>query len=207
MVMKSVRFQFAGLFAGLAAFSLLATVTAQAQGTASAPAAANKPVQPSETKEFGDWTVRCYPVASATPCEMIELLVNKKSGRRVLGVLVIYNQAQNQSLMQIALPLGVMLQNGAVLSSDTYTSGVLHYRICDMQGCYALAPLGNDAIESLGRATKAEMKIVSVDGKKFNIAFSLNGFTAAHSALLELTRKKSSGASLPAGTPSPEPAQ
>jgi len=207
MVMKSVRFRFAGLFTGLAAFSLLATVTAQAQGTASTPAAANKPVQPSETKEFGDWTVRCYPVASATPCEMIELLVNKKSGRRVLGVLVIYNQAQNQSLMQIALPLGVMLQNGAVLSSDTYTSGVLHYRICDMQGCYALAPLGNDAIESLGRATKAEMKIVSVDGKKFNIAFSLNGFTAAHSALLELTRKKSSGASSPAGTPSPEPAQ
>ena len=205
--MKSVRFRFAGLFAGLAAFSLLATVTAQAQGTATAPAAANKPVQPSETKEFGDWTVRCYPTASATPCEMIELLVNKKSGRRVLGVLVMYNQTQNQSLMQVALPLGVMLQNGAVLSSDTYTSGVLHYRLCDVQGCYALAPLGDDAIKSLGRATKAEMKIVSVDGKKFSIAFSLNGFTAAHSALLELTRKKSSTAPSPAGTPSPEPAQ
>ena len=198
--MKSVRFQFAGLFAGLAALSLLATATAQAQTSAPAPVAANKPVQPSETKEFGDWTVRCFPASSATPCEMIELLVNKKSGRRVLGVLIMYNQAQSQSLMQIAMPLGVMLQNGAVLSSDTYTSGVLHYRICDVQGCYAIAPLSDDVVKALGRATKAEMRIVSADGKKFNIAFSLNGFTAAHSALLEMTRQKAPS------TPSTEPA-
>ena len=40
------------------------------------------------------------------------------------------------------MPLGVMLQNGAVLSSDTYTSGVLRYRLCDMQGCYSVARLG-----------------------------------------------------------------
>ena len=196
--MKSVRFRFAGLFAGLAAFSLLATVTAQAQGTASAPAAANKPVQPSETKEFGDWTVRCYPVSSPTPCEMIELLVNKKSGQRVLGVLIVFNAAQNQNVVQIAMPLGVSVQNGAVLSSDTYTSGVLRYRLCDVQGCYAFAPVDEDAIKALKRATKAEMKIVSADGKKINLSFSLNGFSAAYNALLDMTRQKSTAAPAPA---------
>jgi invasion protein IalB len=202
MVMKSVRVRFAGLVAGLAALSFL-TGAALAQESASAPAAANKPVQPSETKNFGDWTVRCYPAASAMPCEMIELLVNKKSGRRVLGVLIIYNQAQNQNLVQIAMPLGVMLQNGAVLSSDTYTSAVLRFRLCDVQGCYTLAPLDDNAVKALGRATKAEMKIVSADGKKVNLSFSLNGFTAAHNALVEMTRQKPAGAPAAATQPGP----
>ena len=129
--MKSVRVRFAGLVAGLAALSFL-TGAALAQESASAPAAANKPVQPSETKNFGDWTVRCFPPSAKIPCQKLELLVNKKSGRRVLGVLIVYNKAQDQYVMQIAMPLGVMVQNGAVLGSDSYTSGVLHYRLCDV---------------------------------------------------------------------------
>lgn len=196
--MKSVRFRFAGLIAGFAALSFLAVAAGAApaknSAPAPAPANANKPAQPSETKEFGDWSVRCYPATSATPCEMIELLVNKKSGRRVLGVLLVYNQARNQNLLQIAVPLGVMLQNGAVLGSDTYTSGVMHFRLCDMQGCYVVAPLDNDAVKAIGQATKAEVKIVSTEGKNFNITFSLNGFTAAYNALLDLTRQKSPAA-------------
>jgi invasion protein IalB len=199
MVMKSIRFRFVGLFAGLTAVSFLAgaaaAVPASAPAQGAAPAAnANKPPQPSVTKEFGDWTVRCYPASAGIPCEMLELLVNKKSGRRVLGILIVYNKAQDQHVMQIAMPLGVMVQNGAVLSSDSYTSGVLHYRFCDIQGCYAIAPLDNDAIKALGRATKAEMRIVSADGKKFNIGFSFNGFTAAHNALLEMMQQKASSA-------------
>ncbi len=192
--MKSVRIRFAGLFAGFAALSLLtgaasAKAASPAKPTPTASADASKPAQPTETKDFGDWTVRCYSASAGTPCEMIELLVNKKSGRRVLGVLIVYNPSNNQNVMQVAMPLGVMLQNGAVLNADTYTSGVLHYRLCDMQGCYALTALDDGAIKALGRATKAQVNIVSADGKKFDIGFSLNGFTAAHSALMDMTRK------------------
>ncbi len=204
--MKSVRFRFASLFAGFAAVSLLASAAAgaPAKGPASAPTNASQPSQPNETKNIGDWTVRCFQAASATPCEMIELFVNKKTNQRVLGVLVVYNQKNNQNLMQIAVPLGVSLQNGAVLSSDTYSSGVMHFRLCDMQGCYTVTPLDNEAIKSLGRASKAAMSIVSADGKKLNIPFSLNGFDAAYAALLDLTRQKASAA--PSTAPSATPA-
>ena len=205
--MKSVRLRFAGLIVGLAAFSLLATPGAAAPAaqpaasSAPAQADANKPVQPDVTQEFGDWTVRCYPISSPAPCEMIEMLVNKKTGRRVLGVVLVYNTSNNQHVMQIALPLGVMLQNGAVLSSDTYTSGVLHFRLCDIQGCYVVAPLDSSAVDQLSRATKAEMQIVSVEGKRFNIAFSLKGFTSAHNALLQLARQKAAGGSTSSSAP------
>jgi invasion protein IalB len=184
MVMKSVRFRFACLFAGLTAISLAAPAPAQNQ----APAA-NKPMEPSETKNFGDWTVRCYPPAAKVPCEMIELLVNKKTGRRVLGLLIVYNKEKDQHVMQIAMPLGVLVQTGAVLSTDTFTSPVLRYRLCDLQGCYAVTGLDDAAIKAFGRATKAEMQIVSAEGKRFKLGFSLNGFTAAHDALLQMMQK------------------
>ncbi|MBU6297716.1 MAG: invasion associated locus B family protein [Alphaproteobacteria bacterium] len=198
--MKSVGIRFAGLVVGLAALSLFVTpdvAAPAAKPAASAPAqsGANKAVQPDVTQEFGDWTVRCYPVSTPAPCEMIEMLVNKKTGRRVLGVVLVYNTSNDQHVMQIAMPLGVMLQSGAVLSSDTFTSNVLHFRLCDIQGCYVVTPLDNSAIDELGKATKAEMQIVSVDGKKFNIAFSLKGFTAAHNSLVQLARQKAAGAS------------
>jgi len=205
--MKSVSIRFSGLIAGFAALSLLAAPALAAP--AAKPAAAtpqqkadpSKPMQPSESKEFGDWSVRCYPVTSASPCEMVELLVNKKTGRRVLSILIAYIPSRDQHVMQIGMPLGVMLQNGAVLNSDTFTSDVLHFRRCDIQGCYVETPIDGASLNALARATKAQMQIVSVDGKKFELAFSLNGFTSAHNALVDLTKQKASGA--PAASPPP----
>lgn len=210
--MKIVRFRLAALFAGLAALSLIGaplTAAAAKPSTAAKPAAPsapaqtdpNKPLKPSEEKAFGDWSVRCYPVSSPSPCEMLEMLVNKKTGRRVLGILVAYIPSRDQHVMQIAMPLGVMLSNGAVLATDTFTSGVLKYRRCDMQGCYVETGIDNNSISAIGRATKAQMQIVSVDGKKFNLTFSLNGFTAAHSALVDLARQKATASAPPSAPP------
>jgi invasion protein IalB len=197
--MKSVRF--AGLIASLAAVTALAVPaalaakapaasTAPAAPAAAAPANPNKPVQPNEVKAFGDWTVRCYPVSSPSPCEMLEIRVAKKTGQRILSVLLAYIPARNEHVIQIAVPLGVALQNGLVLNSDTYKSGVLHFRRCDQLGCYVEGSIDGNAVNSLSRATKADTEIVSMDGKRYNFAFSLDGFTAAHNALVDLTKQK-----------------
>ncbi len=205
--MKTVRSHFTSLVVGLAVLSLVGApaLAAAKPATSAKPAATqsdpNKPIQPSETKEFGDWSVRCYPVSSPSPCEMLELLVNKKTGRRVLGVLIAYLPSRDQHVMQIALPLGVMLSNGAVVSTDTFTSAVLKFRRCDLQGCYVETGIDNGSISALARATKAEMQVVSVDGKKFDLTFSLNGFSAAHSALVEMARQKVPGGAPATSTP------
>ena len=156
VVMKTVRSGFVGLVAAVAALSMLAAPAWSAKpapATAAAPQQKtdpNKPIEPNESKDFGDWTVRCYPVASPSPCEMVQLLVNKKTGHRVLGVMIVYVPSRDEHVMQIALPLGVMLQNGAVLNSDTYTSGVLRFNRCDMQGCYVVMPLDAGTLGALG---------------------------------------------------------
>jgi invasion protein IalB len=189
--MKSVRF----IAAAVAALSMVAG-SALAAKPAAAPApqaqANGQPQGPkiSDTKEVGDWTVRCYAMSSPSPCEMIEMRVAKKTGQRILSVLFAYVPSRDQHIMQIAVPLGVALQNGLVLSSDTYTSPPLHFRRCDQLGCYVEIPIDNQTVSSLGRATKAEMQVVSMDGRKFNLVFSLTGFTAAHADLVELAKQK-----------------
>ncbi len=199
--MKSLRVSLAFAAALLTAPALAQDQAAPAQQPAPQ---ANKPVQPSEVKEFGDWTVRCYPVTSPSPCEMIELRVAKKSGQRILGFLIAYVPARDSHVVQISVPLGVALANGLMIDSDTYKSPVLKFRRCDQLGCYVEAAMGNDVVGTLGRASKAQVVVVSVDGKRYNLVFSLNGFAQAHQALVDLTKAKASGkAAAPAAAPAP----
>lgn len=166
------------------------------------PPQGQKPLQPSEEKLFKDWTVRCYPVASPTPCEMIEIRVAKKTGQRVLGVLLAYVPARDTHIMQISVPLGVSLANGLVISADPYKSPVLKFRRCDQAGCYVESAVGADIIGQLSKASKGQIGIVTMDGRPFNLAFSMDGFSEAHAALVELSKAKAkSPAAAPATTP------
>jgi len=176
--------------AAFAAKPAAQSAPAAAAANGGAQPQANRPVEPSETKGFGDWTVRCYPVSSVSPCEMLELRVAKKTGQRILGVLLVYIPSRNEHVMQISVPLGVALQSGLVVHSDTYNSPVMRFRRCDQQGCYVEVPIDNGAVSSLARATKAQATIVSADGRKFDLVFSMSGFADAHRALVDLTKQK-----------------
>lgn len=185
--MKSLRIAlaFAAALAAVPAF-------AQEQDAAAAAPKAQKPIEPDVVKEFGDWTVRCYPVKSASPCEMLELRVAKKTGQRILGVMLAYVPGRDANVLQVSVPLGVALANGVVINADTYKSPVLKFRRCDQLGCYVETAMGNDVVGNLAKATKAEATIVSVEGKRYNLVFSLKGFTEARQSLIELAKEKAS---------------
>ena len=144
--MKSIR----KFVAGALTLGLLSlTSAAVADDT---PPANNGPVQPSETKPYGDWTVRCYPVKSPSPCDMFELLANKQTQQRVLSVSIAYVPGRDSHVIQIAVPLGVSIPRGLILTSDTYTSPALKYRRCDRGGCYVEMLMPNDSVNALAGA-------------------------------------------------------
>ncbi len=178
--MKSLR-----IFMAFAAVLLAAPAVAQ---DAQQQQQAARGPQPTDNKEIGDWTVRCYPVKSPTPCNMLELRVAKKTGQRILGVLLAYAPSSNSNVIQISVPLGVALQNGLIISSDTYKSPPIKFRRCDQGGCYVESAIGDDILGQLAKATNAKMQIVSVDGKRYDLAFSLKGFTEARSAMVDLAK-------------------
>jgi len=191
-------------FVGALALSLLSIGAAQAQD-APAPAPAG-PVQPSETKQFGDWMVRCYPVKSPSPCDMFELLANKQNQQRILSISIAYVPSTDRHVIQIAVPLGVLIQKGLVMAADTYATPMLHYRRCDRGGCYVEMLLQADAVGALTTAAGPGKITVYADaGKAFEIPFSLKGFSDAHGAMQDLARKKTQ-ATPPADAPAPAPA-
>ena len=193
--MRSISASIAGAIA-LGLFSLLA-VPANAAGSAA-------PVQPNETKTFGDWTVRCYPVASPSPCDMFELLANKQNNQRVMSLSIAYMPSGDKHVIQVAVPLGILIPKGLVIEADTFTSQSLHYRRCDRGGCYVEMLFDNGAVNALASATgPAKIKIVADSGKVFEIPFSLNGYSDAHGAMVDLARRKAAGkqAEVPAAAP------
>ena len=182
--MKSIR----AVIAGALALSLLAVGAASAQ---TAPAPGGAPMQPSDTKQYGDWVVRCFPVASPSPCDMFELLANKQSNQRILSISIAYLPQGDKHVMQIAVPLGVLIQKGLVIIQDGQALPAIRYRRCDRGGCYVEMLVDNQMINALGASTgPAKIRIVAEGGKAFDIPFSLNGFNDAHGAMTDLARKK-----------------
>jgi invasion protein IalB len=198
MVMKLTR----ALFAGTVVLGL------SFGGAGSAAPTPGAPLAPSETKTFGDWAVRCYPVASPSPCDMYELLANKQTKQRVMSLSIAYMPKDNKHVIQIAVPLGILIPKGLVIESDAYTSPTLPYRRCDRAGCYVERLFDNSAVNALASATGVvKVKIVADGGKVFEIPFSLNGYSDAHGAMVDLARKKVAPATPPAtpATPAPTP--
>jgi invasion protein IalB len=120
-------------------------------------------------------------------------------------VLLAYVPSRDANLMEISVPLGVALQNGLIVNTDTYKSGMLKFTRCDSEGCYVEGAIGKDVLTALGRATKSQVQVISVNGKRYNLVFSMKGFNEARRVLVDLSRQKSGGGSAPA--PAPAPAQ
>jgi invasion protein IalB len=180
--------------------AMLVSGAALAQGPA-APAAPAPPGQP-EVKSFGDWSVRCFPVQSASPCDMFQEQDDTQSKQRMLALSIAYDPHVDRHVMQIAVPLGVAVPPGVIVHTDKYSSPALPYRRCDRGGCYVELLTDGAMIDQLSHGGDgAVVKITADDGKKYDIKISLNGFSAAHDSMVELARQKAKAPAAPAAAP------
>lgn len=173
--------------AGLIAASVLCSGAALAQATPQAGGNATV----TDNKAIGDWTVRCFSVVSPSPCDMYEELQDKTSHQRVLGVSIAYVPKDDRHVVDIAVPLGIAIGQGAVIKTDSYTSPKLGFRRCDQAGCYVEGLMPNEMVAAIAKSgPEASVNIVADDGKAFALKFSLNGFASAHDAMAALAKTK-----------------
>ncbi len=182
MTLRSFSAVLAALFLAVAAPALAQTAPQQ-------PARPAAPLEPNETKVVGDWMVRCFPVKSPSPCDMFELLADKKSGRRLMSFSIAYIPSQDRHAIQIALPLGVALAKGVFITSDSYNSPQMRYRRCDRMGCYVEGLIDNASIDALSRSPSgAKVKFSAYGGQTIDLPFSLKGFVEAHSTMSDMAK-------------------
>ncbi len=170
---------------------LLAAAASSAFAASAVPGAKKADGNP-EIRYFGDWAVRCFPIKSPSPCDMLFATVRKNTGQRVLSVSIAYVPSKGTYRMQVAVPLGIDFARGVVIQAGNYSSDKLNVRRCDQSGCFVEMGIGNDLIEGLAANSDqdAKVKLVAADtGKPASLPVSLKGFSDAHQAMVQDARK------------------
>jgi len=174
---------------GAALGVLLASGTVLAQDAA-APAAAPPQGRP-EVKAVGDWVVRCFPIASPSPCDIYQELNDQRTQQRVLSFSIAYVPSLDRHGIQITVPLEVSIPRGLVIETDSFKSEAMKYRMCDRTGCFVQMPIENAAINSIAKSgPDAKVRIFADSGKSYELKFSLKGFSAAHDSMVEQAKAK-----------------
>ena len=181
----------AGLFATGAALaqdepSPPAEAEAQAP-TEQGPAAAQPQEQfPGEElrETHGDWEVRC---ANDGQVCFISQIINTAEGAPVMRarVLPISGNEQAPAVLSVQAPLGVLLPPGVAISVDGGQSSSIPFLYCVENGCYAQAPVANDALAAFRRGAAAQVTITPANDRENPVAtrMSLMGFTRAFDSL------------------------
>lgn len=134
---------------------------------------------------FKDWAVICpEPDDKQVPsCEAILRVTVAETGQQILQVSIFQVPESEHPVGIVILPLGFLLQQGALLSVDGEEVGRLPIQRCEPVGC--LVPLIiNEKVKSFFKAGKAaEFTITNVQGQAIALPMSLSGFTAALAAV------------------------
>ena len=157
---------------------MLAAGAAMAQQQA--PAADGGPGRP-DVKTVGDWTVRCFPIQSPSPCDIFQEQDIRRPASACSPSPSPMSPAWTSHAIQISVPLDISIPKGATLQTDTYTSPVLKYRRCDRNGCYIEMAVDNGLVEGLAKSgAQGKVDIAADNGKNYALNFSLKGFSQAH---------------------------
>jgi invasion protein IalB len=163
-----------------------------------------------DVQSFGDWTVRCFNVKAAAPCDMIQIAVNKEKKQRVTSVSLAYVPSRDNYAAQIIVPMGVSFQTGLTLAAGDKKIEGLKFRRCENDGCYVETGLAKTAVEQLQYGGNSGTITVALyrSNKPISLPMSMNGFVQAASKLKELARAKAvvtppAAAATPAPAPAP----
>lgn len=167
--------------AGIAAGVALAAGAACAQAPSDAATQPNADV----VKTVGDWQVRCFSVQNSNPCDMFWQQVDPRSGQRMAAISIAYAPSTDRHLFVVILPLGVSIPKGVTVQTDSFTSPLMHYRMCSREGCFVQVAPDNAMIESLAKSgPDAKLNVAGDDGKSYSLPLSLKGFAGAHDEMV-----------------------
>lgn len=176
--------RYPGLFGVPLVAALLAALSV------SAWAAATPPGQLSE--RYDDWQTRCFVVKSTAPCDAFFGTFQKATGTRIVTVSIAYAPARRSYLIQIAVPLGIAVQQGVVVKAGAFKSATLEVRRCDRNGCYVEGGADGALIAALvaNDGQKGSLDVVADGGKPVSLLLSLKGFAKAHEAMVKAAQSR-----------------
>lgn len=172
------------MFARSIASLALAAIALPALAQNAAPQAPASPFSAenmSINEMVGDWSVRCFRVASIAPCDVMQLATQEGTNRRVMLVSIAYVPSEKNFAMQIVVPLGVVLAQGLTLGTGAAALSNVKFTRCERDGCYVESALPMATVDGLSAATgMTSISLVAYPSNEaVNLPVSLNGFKDA----------------------------
>jgi invasion protein IalB len=121
---------------------------------------------------------------------MLFAQVRKGTEQRVTSVSIAYVPSRNEYVMQVAVPFGVALADGLVMTAGNYKSARMIFRRCDMSGCFVETGVGDDLINALRSGGDGAINVVADGGKPIAFGLPLKGFAGAQLAMVNLATQK-----------------
>jgi invasion protein IalB len=157
-----------------------------------------------EARKMDDFVVRCLPVQNASPCDMYQEVGNNQTQQRLVTLSIAYMPSANRHIIVISVPLGVLIDRGAVIETSGFTTEPMQIRRCDRGGCYVEAVAPQALIDGFKKASpQGKIKVVGDDDKPYEFPLSFNGFSAAHDYMVEQNRAKARAPSATPGAAAP----
>lgn len=155
----------------LAAWSVVAAVPAQAQGTVKSV--------------HGDWQVRCDtpPGAQGEQCALIQSVTAEDRPNVGLTVIVLKTADQKNRLMRVLAPLGVLLPSGLGLKIDKTDVGRAGFVRCLPNGCVAEVQMDDNLVKQLRTGQSATFIIFQTPEEGIGIPMGLKGFGEGYDKL------------------------
>jgi invasion protein IalB len=153
---------------------------------APAPAPSGSPsattAQKAQTETAGPgWALNCKSEvdAKALDCTLSQAVATPR--RELLAsVTFVFPAAPGKPTMNIQLPLGVLLTEGASVRVDDNPPQKLAYKACDRSGCYLEAPVTPDFLALLRRGKQLSIEFKNLANNAITVPVSLDRFGNAY---------------------------
>lgn len=131
-----------------------------------------------EGEKFGDWTVSCVKDDKKKQiCFLVQQVTTTKDDKTQLVAayqIGYFGKDKKLSMTQI-LPLGPNLLLGTSIISSEKLIAPGKYTTCTAGGCYALAEISNQDLDTILSSPNNVLGFISVEGKQINLPISTKG--------------------------------
>lgn len=133
-------------------------------------------------KKKNPWAVQCGedPKTKRKFCRMQQSLRFKKTGQRLLAVVIQPQIIEPKIAILLSLPHGLYLPAGAAFKIDDGKETRMIIETCDVEGCYASGGLSEEQVAAMKKGNKLRVAFMANNKKPINIPVDLSGFTAAY---------------------------
>jgi len=143
------------------------------------------PLTQAPAEQRDPWSVTCRKDDNGAPtaCQLSQHVLIKKTGQRLLSVIVEPRPTKTGLSLLLVMSHGVLLSAGIEIDAPGVEQIKLNYRLSDKDGVYAATELSNELLEFMKSGKELKVIVVAASRQRVAIPVSLNGFTAAFAKL------------------------